>query len=245
MKHSENLNEIGSALSKAQGEIEGAAKDSKNPFFNSSYADLASAWASCRKALSTNGIAVIQGTEVLPDQILLVTKLVHSSGQWISSDYPVRFGKNDSQGIGSAVTYARRYSLMAMVGIAAEDDDGEGAMAGIDREKKEVMRTVQKTSPASHKIASPKAAATTNGTAPAASIPNVAQGLLKLDANGCVRLKALSTSVGWTDDEFNSFLDETFKVSMLKDLTNKQANEFANIMKNNTYKQAIETMVKQ
>lgn len=125
---SDAINEISAALAKAQGQIEGASKGKVNPAFKSKYADLASIWDACREALSTNGLAVLQIPNETPDGMLLTTMVTHSSGQWFRSSYPVRPVQATPQGLGSAITYARRYALMAMVGIAPEDDDGEAAM---------------------------------------------------------------------------------------------------------------------
>jgi hypothetical protein len=130
MFQSENINELAAALSKAQGEISPAIKDNVNPHFKSKYADLNSVWNACRQPLSKHGLAIIQ-TMGHDDKghLQLITTLVHSSGQWIKSHLPIVTQKNDAQGIGSALTYMRRYSLSAIVGIAPdEDDDGESAM---------------------------------------------------------------------------------------------------------------------
>ena len=134
MLSSKELTELAVALSKAQGGMMGAKKDSENPFFKSKYADLASVWDVCRKPLSENGLSVVQTTSMPSlDRVALETTLLHISGQWIQSTYPVKPVKDDPQGLGAALTYARRYGLMAMIGIAPEDDDGESAMG---REKK-------------------------------------------------------------------------------------------------------------
>ena len=128
MNSSQEVGALGAALSKAQGEMGNAKKGQVNPFFKSTYADLASVWSVCREPLSNNELSVIQATDVKEDdRILLRTVLLHSSGQWVSSNYPINPVKPDPQGIGSAITYARRYALMAMIGIAPEDDDGEKA----------------------------------------------------------------------------------------------------------------------
>jgi hypothetical protein len=135
MRTSEQINEIAAALAKAQGAIEGAKKDSLNPHFRSKYADLGAVWDACRDALTKNGIAVIQPVDlrVPPDGSptalrVTVTRLVHSSGQWMEDGgIPLILSKEDMQGLGSALTYSRRYGLMAMVGIAPEDDDGNAA----------------------------------------------------------------------------------------------------------------------
>lgn len=138
-EHSPTLNELFAALAKAQGQISNAKKDKKNPFFKSSYADLSSVWEACREPLSTNGLSVIQTVEGTKESMFLNTWLGHSSGQWIKSKLPMLLQKFDPQSQGSAITYARRYALSAMIGICAdEDDDGEKAMAGA-RKKEEVL----------------------------------------------------------------------------------------------------------
>lgn len=130
MTQSELINELAGALSKAQGEMQAAIKDKVNPFFKSSYADLGSVWDAARPVLSKHGLCVLQTTEVSPDsRIVMVTTLAHTSGQWVKSFLPLNPAKNDSQGIGAALTYLRRYSLSAIVGVVCdEDDDGETAV---------------------------------------------------------------------------------------------------------------------
>lgn len=126
---SEQINDLAASLVKAQGEIEGAAKNSTNPHFRSKYADLGAVWDACREPLTKNGLAVIQQPRAFEGEMRLVTRIIHSSGQWLEDDgCPLILGKNDMQGLGSAWTYARRYGLMAAVGIAPEDDDGNAAV---------------------------------------------------------------------------------------------------------------------
>jgi len=125
---SAEINELASALAKAQAAIKPAKKDSDNPFFKSKYADLASVHLACMEHLTVNGLSVTQTLYTNGDaRTYLVTSLLHSSGQWIKSVAPVNPVKNDPQGMGSAITYMRRYSLAAMVGVAQEDDDGNAA----------------------------------------------------------------------------------------------------------------------
>jgi hypothetical protein len=102
-----------------------------NPFFKSSYADLGSVWDAARPVLSKYGLCIMQTTELAADrnQVIMVTTLAHTSGQWMKSYLPLNPTKNDSQGMGAAITYLRRYSLSAIVGVVCdEDDDGETAM---------------------------------------------------------------------------------------------------------------------
>lgn len=145
MNQSENINELASALSKAQGEMQAAIKDSINPFFKSKYADLGSVWDAARPVLSKNGLCIMQTTEMLADKLVMVTTLAHTSGQWMKSCLPLNPSKNDSQGIGAAITYLRRYSLSALVGVVCDNDDdgetavGRGKTSSIPVEKKTIQ----------------------------------------------------------------------------------------------------------
>lgn len=126
---SEAINELALALAKAQGQITGALKDSSNPFFKSKYADLASCWDACRKQLSENNLSVVQTTDVIDGIVVVRTILAHSSGQWVSGILPVKTKDDGPQAQGSGITYARRYALAAIVGLAQIDDDAEAAQA--------------------------------------------------------------------------------------------------------------------
>lgn len=120
------------AMAKAQGEIEGAIKGRENPHFRQKYADLGSVWDACRAQLSKNGLAVLQFPDVVTGEkgthVRVRTIITHSDGHSEQFDLPMPVTKADAQGIGSAITYARRYALMAAVGIAPEDDDGNAAV---------------------------------------------------------------------------------------------------------------------
>jgi hypothetical protein len=166
MTTSEQINELAAALAKAQGEMEGAKKDAKNPFFSSKYADLASVWDACREPLSTNGLAVVQfpKTEYLttPEPyewqaksgekrygvrvvtvVSVLTRLVHCSGQFMEDACSTMLPTGDPQAVGSAITYLRRYALQSVAGIAPEDDDGNGAQGdrGEDRRPPSAHKT--------------------------------------------------------------------------------------------------------
>lgn len=128
-EQSPSLGALAAALAKAQGEMSAAAKDKLNPHFKSKYADLASTWDACRTALSKNGLCVVQRVSDHKDGISVRTRLMHSSGEWMESTLVVPIAQRTAQAIGSSVTYARRYALQAMVGVAADDDDGNDATA--------------------------------------------------------------------------------------------------------------------
>lgn len=124
---SQEIGEIALALSKAQKEMMSAHKSSTNPFFRSKYADLASVWDAARDALTKNELAVSQTTNGDGENAVVHTILMHSSGQWIRGKLTLKPTKNDPQGMGSAITYARRYTLAAIVGVVQEDDDANKA----------------------------------------------------------------------------------------------------------------------
>lgn len=137
LRHSEEIDQLFACLAEAQGAIENARKDEKNPHFHSSYADLASVRDAIREPLASHGLAVLQfpTTDIRPLEnggvwmaVRLITRLCHSSGQWIEDELVVPVARQDAQSIGSAITYARRYSLMAVTGVAPDDDDGEAAI---------------------------------------------------------------------------------------------------------------------
>lgn len=124
MNQSESIKELAAALSKAQGVMAPAAKDTNNPFFKTRYADLASIWEAARKPLADNGLAVCQTTSMTDGEVHLITTLMHTSGEWITGELSLPPTKRDPQGYGSAITYMRRYALAAIVGVSPEDDDG-------------------------------------------------------------------------------------------------------------------------
>ena len=130
---SENITDLAKALLCVQRTVQPVTKDAENPFTKSWYASLNSVMDACRNALIENGIWMCQyPVPVEQSNFLgLVTKLTHAeSGQWQSSLAVVPLPKADPQGMGSAITYARRYALTAMLGMVTEDDDGEGAKNG-------------------------------------------------------------------------------------------------------------------
>lgn len=133
MEHSESIANLAKALATAQGQMKPAAENAANPFYKTRYADLASIWDACRDALSQNGLAVIQipgETYNEPPRVELTTILAHASGEWIKSILIMPLVKADPQGYGSAITYARRYALAAIVGVVAGDDDDANATVG-------------------------------------------------------------------------------------------------------------------
>ena len=127
MNKSESIKNLATALHKAQGQIKHAVKDSKNPFFKSSYADLVSVWDAIRDAFQANGLSISQMPDMDGDKPVLTSILMHTSGEYLESRILLNPAKNDPQGIGSCVSYFRRYALQSIAGVCADDDDGEAA----------------------------------------------------------------------------------------------------------------------
>ena len=123
---------IAAALAAAQSEMGRAKKSANNPHFKNKYADLDSVCDAAMPALNKHGIAVVQPMKREGDEWMVVTRFVHGeSGEMMETPVPLMFGKRDMQGLGSAMTYARRYGLMALAGIAPEDDDGNAAAESV------------------------------------------------------------------------------------------------------------------
>ena len=130
MSKSENINELSTALCKAQSEMGGAVKDAKNPFFKSSYADLTSVIKAIKEPFANNGLSYAQFpvTSEGGKGIGVKTILMHTSGQFLESEFYLPTVKQDPQSGGSCITYARRYALQSMAGIPTADDDAESSM---------------------------------------------------------------------------------------------------------------------
>ena len=126
---SETIGKLAEALAKAQGAMDNPARSAENPFFKSKYAPLSAITDAIRKPLSQNGLSYVQTVSMQNDIVMLTTRLMHLSGEWIESAMPLpHVGK--PQELGSVMTYFRRYQLSAIVGITADDDDDDNEASG-------------------------------------------------------------------------------------------------------------------
>jgi hypothetical protein len=125
LRTSETIDKLSAAFAAAQAKLKNATFDKINPHFKSKYATLAGVRDNVVPVLSEFGLSVIQGAAIYDGANVITTRLMHSSGQWIESAYP--FAIDKPQQMGSAMTYARRYSLAAICGIASEEDDDANA----------------------------------------------------------------------------------------------------------------------
>ena len=124
MYTSQEINELAAALAVAQGQMGGAIKGADNPFFRSKYADLGSVIAAVKEPLAENGLSYVQFPFASDGTVGVITRLMHSSGQFIEAGFSIPAPKNDPHTYGGLVTYCRRFSLQSILGVPAEDDDG-------------------------------------------------------------------------------------------------------------------------
>lgn len=143
MNTSCTIKNLASALCKAQEEMGGAVKESKNPFFKSDYADLTSVIKAIKEPFANNGLSYTQFPTNDEGRIGVVTMLMHESGEYLEHSYTLPTTKADPQSAGSAITYARRYALQSIAGIPTADDDAESAMIRNNQSKTAVMSPEQ------------------------------------------------------------------------------------------------------
>lgn len=177
MNKSDSIGELAKALATAQGEIENASKNAKNPHFKSNYADLAEVINTVRPIMSKHGISISQFPAFDSGLASVETIVMHHSGEWMSGISSAPVGKQDAQGVGSAITYLRRYSLAAIAGIAQEDDDGNSAVGG-QRQQRQAPPHQQKT------VDVDKAVAAIRGAGDAATINKYVQSAQSRGASG-------------------------------------------------------------
>lgn len=144
MNKSESIKELSAALAKAQAEISNPKKNAANPFFKSKYADLSEVINVSKPVLAAHGLSVIQLPGMSDGVVTVETVLTHESGEWISSVMSMPPVKSDPQGVGSCLTYIRRYSLAAVCGIGQEDDDANEAVKQTQPQKRVNKQQVQK-----------------------------------------------------------------------------------------------------
>lgn len=120
---------IFSAFIAAQAEIGAAVKDSENPHFKSRYADLASVWSAFGDSFAKHKLAVMQAPAIDGNHVRVVTRIIHSSGEWIESEVEALARDQSPQAIGSVITYLRRYGASALIGVVQDDEDGNAGQS--------------------------------------------------------------------------------------------------------------------
>lgn len=207
-----NLNK---ALSLAQSKIKGAVKDSANLFFKSKYADLTSVWEACQGPLTSNGLSIVQYPFHRDYGWVLITVLLHESGEFIQGEFPIFFGdKLDAQKFGAAVTYARRFALQAMVGVCPHDDDGN-----------EASTTTKEWHPKQHPLeqhASSALSLNQQDHASAQQFDKTRELAITL---------SLSKEADMTPEEVKTLIKDTFKVNASSALSLDQCKQLNNLLK--------------
>ena len=203
MRTSEAIDKLSPALVAALSAMPEIDKTRVNPFFKSKYAGLPDIMDAVRPVMAENGLSVIQGGIATSDGTPgITTRLQHTSGQWIESDMFATPAKNDPQGIGSAVTYLRRYGLCAMLSITPDEDDDGNSASGATKPPARAPAATRKP------VAMPTAK-------PAASKPNA------ITAEQRKLLFATATEVGFTKDGLKAFL-ETLGITSTKDILSSE-----------------------
>jgi len=141
MKKSESIAALAAALTKAQAEMSGAKKGATNPFFKSKYANLEEVINCVKEPFANNGLSFMQFPVSADGFAGVNTIILHESGEYISQEFMLKCSKNDPQGMGSAITYAKRYGLQGAVGLPSEDDDGNAASAPAPKKPKKPEMT--------------------------------------------------------------------------------------------------------
>jgi hypothetical protein len=198
MEHSESIGKIAEALAAFQAEVKDPARDKDNPYFKSKYVAIDGLLAAVRPILAKHGLSVIQSTGGNGQDISVTTEILHTSGEWIRTDALVlKAVKADPQGAGSAVTYGRRYSLSAALGVAWDDDDDGNAAS---------------TPPKAEKKAAPKAK-----TKEAPKAPRKVDSLLAI--------AAAAKEIGVTNDDIKEVMRRHYNKETSSELTDAQAAE--------------------
>jgi len=196
---SQDIKELVSALSKAQGVMRPAVFNRVNPHFKTRYADFTSCMDCCREPLATNGLSIMQYCETVSDKLMLVTMLAHVSGQWIKSYFPLNPAQMTSQAVGAAMTYGKRYSLSALLGIVSDDEDDDGESEQGRGNGAAVAKTQNKVNPVQEQKTPPKP---------------------RIDKDQLLTLKALDEAL---DDECKSkiysWLANSHKIRSLEEVT--------------------------
>lgn len=236
MRTSPETDQISAAVSKMQGELKPAVKDSVNPFFKSNFTSFTVGVESARPILAKYGLCVNQTGRFLDNgQWVLVTRMSHTSGQWMEGDWPVLSKDQTAQGFGSGSSYSKRYSFNAMVGIVTqEDDDAEAAMGRYHEPKKEIPKqTAQQyhkpTQAASSKTHVPKPTSPPqNSTLTKISPPTVVSGASNTPQSDLAtepqmkRLDKITEESGWTKKEVSDLVFSHYKKDSPRLLTKNE-----------------------
>lgn len=233
---SPELNKLFEALAKAQLAMRPAVLDMVNPHYNSKYASITSCQDSYREPLAANGLAILQQVYSDGQAFYIRSLLGHSSGQWIATTFKLIVERQNMQGIGSAITYGRRYGVNSLIGVVdTEDDDGNQSLGG-----QKAQPAPQQAKPQAHGAA-PTAGAKGN---PGGTGQTAAGEAKKQNPVGPVteaqikRLFAISNASKWTNEQVKLFMDLKWKIDSTKNLTREKYDFLVDTIQQKTYVQA-------
>ena len=206
LTHSEQIDQLASALADAQADLGAVIKQSKNDAFGSKYADLTRVWEAFQRVGPRHGLSVVQMPghfDAAARTMSLSVKLMHNSGQWLGGDMSMPLSRGDAHAYGSACTYARRYSLAALIGICPHDDDGNDA-SGVQVAFNPVVRSQLGATPRSGTAARPRSLTVQGRQAGAAKSDGPGEivaeaagtGEVPADPQGLIELRQLTDAAG-------------------------------------------------
>jgi hypothetical protein len=215
---SEQIELLAAALVKAQGDLRNPPKDNINPHFKSRYSDLATVRETVVPVLAQHGLAVSQVLANLNGSPALTTLLVHTSGQWISGTVPLLVPKGSMQDLGSAVTYARRYGLLAITGTVGDDDDDGNAASQPPKPQVKIARPQQSAQP-KPVVQSPQAKPAFPAPAPKLGVPELLREMER-------------TGISWQRcfDAMNNQLPEDYRYDGFRNYEDCEPSDIANIV---------------
>jgi hypothetical protein len=232
MDKSENINELATALSKAQLDIKAAKKTSTNPYYKSKYADLLDTWEAARESICKNGLAICHTMGKEDGQLMLYTTLMHSSGQWMKSTFPIICkDEKDIQKMGAAITYLKRYCLGAILCICTDEDDDGDSNGYKDENKKSPQKQQQK-------ITTHNFSMNANKVSPPENMPDI-QPEISIPITP-EEIEILTRMEPLLDDEYRKKYKEHWKklgIASFKNMTQKQFKTFFVSFDNNIKKQ--------
>lgn len=214
MKHSDELKNLAKALAKFQADIKDPARDKDNPYFKSKYVALDGLLDAVRPVLAANGLSFIQSPVSNGQDMGVATLLMHDSGEWIESDpFMLHAVKNDPQAGGSAITYARRYSLSAVLGVAWDDDDDANMATKSHQSRSNAQNTPAKGNHTQAGVKAPK-------TPPQQAQPNTVHDYYELTIEWARAHRAIAF--------IGPLLNEKFHKGKFEELTLPEAQAFYN-----------------
>lgn len=232
MEKSQTIAEIAKALSSFQGKITAIKADAENPHFKFKYADLASIWEGVRKPLTDCGLSLTQHPETEGQTVTVRTMLLHLSGEYLESSLSMQAVNTTPQAVGSAITYARRYAMSAMLGISSEeDDDGEAGTHG-KSSRTDIHPQIQKPTP--QKVTPKQEAAPTPAQKPAngvqkvdiLGVPTLTEAQLLVQGN----VRKLAREKQITPEDANAIMLTNFGTGKLAELNDNQCKKFLELV---------------